>query len=104
MPLLSCPCNLWYRRIDEQTCAGEGVAAAKFVEIVCFFHTDFFICGIAPLNDNLVLLAFVVDEEAREAGAQRPELRIVARWGCLIFPPDCFVLHAFVVDGEAPAA
>jgi hypothetical protein len=44
--------------------ARDGGASAKFVEIVCFFHTDYFICGISPMGENLVILAYVVDDEA----------------------------------------
>ena len=38
-------------------------------------NQDFFISGLAPLNDMLVLLAYVVDESGGSKGAERPELR-----------------------------
>ncbi|KAJ3308452.1 Vacuolar protein sorting-associated protein 41 [Blyttiomyces sp. JEL0837] len=34
---------------------------SRYVEIVCQFRTDFIISGIAPLNQNIVLLSFMVD-------------------------------------------
>jgi len=39
------------------------------------YRQDFFISGLAPLNDMLVLLAYVVDESGGTKGAERPELR-----------------------------
>ena len=59
----------------------DGVPGVKYVEIVAFFHTDFFISGMAPLNELLVILAYVVDEKcaAGTMPAQRPELRILTR-------------------------
>ena len=60
----------------------DGMAAVKYVEIVAFFHTDFFISGLAALNDLVVLLAYVVDESGAngsKGSAERPELRILTR-------------------------
>ena len=65
---------------------GAGIARnrcqAANVEIVAFFHTDFFISGLAALNDLVVLLAYVVDESGAngsKGSAERPELRILTR-------------------------
>ena len=54
---------------------------------MAFFHTDFFISGIAPLGELLVVLAYVVDDAGGVGGAgagssrcgERPELRILTR-------------------------
>ncbi|KAJ3412220.1 Vacuolar protein sorting-associated protein 41 [Chytridiales sp. JEL 0842] len=34
---------------------------AKYVEIVCQFRTDFIVCGIAPIQDDILLLSFITD-------------------------------------------
>ncbi|KAJ3192921.1 Vacuolar protein sorting-associated protein 41 [Entophlyctis luteolus] len=38
----------------------------KYVEIVCEFRTEFIISGIAPLRDQIVLLAFITDTGDRQ--------------------------------------
>ncbi|XP_059477900.1 vacuolar protein sorting-associated protein 41 homolog [Neocloeon triangulifer] len=46
------------------------------VEQIFNFHTDFYLCGIAPLDNNLVLLGY--PKELDENGkAQRPQLYVV---------------------------
>ncbi|KAL1923384.1 uncharacterized protein VTP21DRAFT_8364 [Calcarisporiella thermophila] len=57
---------------------------SHYAEIVMMFQTDFIICGLAPFNDMLVVLAYVIEEEEStdidphgRRPAQRPELRII---------------------------
>ncbi|XP_078703981.1 vacuolar protein sorting-associated protein 41 homolog isoform X2 [Branchiostoma floridae x Branchiostoma belcheri] len=50
----------------------------RYVEITAMFKLDFYVCGIAPLGDQLVVLAHVMEEN--EDGSQtsaRPQLRIL---------------------------
>ncbi|PVD30846.1 hypothetical protein C0Q70_10121 [Pomacea canaliculata] len=50
------------------------------VEIVQTFTPDFFVCGIAPLGSNLVLLTYDKDGMKQEGGkmvCKRPHLRII---------------------------
>ncbi|XP_071956402.1 vacuolar protein sorting-associated protein 41 homolog [Antedon mediterranea] len=50
----------------------------RFVEIVSIFNTDFFVCGVAPLDDKLVVLAFLRQESRdSENESQRPQLKII---------------------------
>ncbi|CAK9872351.1 unnamed protein product [Sphagnum jensenii] len=63
---------------------------AKYVEILSVFQTDYYVSGLAPYGDALVVLAYLPDKEdgqtdsergsafPRQQGhAQRPEVRIV---------------------------
>ena len=38
-----------------------------YVEIIKSFRTDYWICGIAPHDDDLAILAFVPDEPEEQA-------------------------------------
>ncbi|XP_013388215.1 vacuolar protein sorting-associated protein 41 homolog [Lingula anatina] len=52
---------------------------SRYVEIVAMFDTDFYICGIAPMADKLVLLTYE-KEEVTEGGkvvANRPHLQVI---------------------------
>ncbi|KAI9018076.1 hypothetical protein CLU79DRAFT_761600 [Phycomyces nitens] len=61
-----------------------------YVEIISMFQTDYIICGIAPFDDTLLLLAYILDddigsinadtqdpESQRKRLAARPELHII---------------------------
>lgn len=75
--------------------AREGVGAQKYVEILAFFHTDFYIAGLAPLDGGLlVLLAYVVDAEGGNKAAERPELRILTRSNEEV-SSDALSMHGF---------
>ncbi|KAG0184699.1 Vacuolar protein sorting-associated protein 41, partial [Apophysomyces sp. BC1034] len=63
---------------------------AHFVEIVSMVQTDYIICGIAPFNDTLLLLAYITEdditsadvdtqnpEQQRKRLAAKPELHII---------------------------
>jgi len=57
----------------------EGVPN-RFVEITAIFQTDFFICGIAPLATNIVVLTYDKTSEKHEGGrmvANRPHLQVL---------------------------
>ncbi|XP_070565310.1 vacuolar protein sorting-associated protein 41 homolog [Ptychodera flava] len=52
----------------------------RYVEIVSMFKTDFYVCGIAPLGESLVIMSYVTDgpkQEDEKEGARRPQLRII---------------------------
>ncbi|XP_057781883.1 vacuolar protein sorting-associated protein 41 homolog [Salvia miltiorrhiza] len=60
------------------------------VDIVASFQTSYFISGIAPFGDSLVILAYIPVEEdgekdfsstipSRQGNAQRPEVRVVTQ-------------------------
>ena len=44
---------------DDDAAAG----VSRYVEIVAMFQTDYFISGIAPFGDALVILAFMPDDD-----------------------------------------
>lgn len=49
-------------------------------EVLSSFEVDFYICGVAPFNDNLLILSYEEDEESvkkKTFQAPRPELRIL---------------------------
>ncbi|KAK1303126.1 hypothetical protein QJS10_CPB11g02298 [Acorus calamus] len=62
-------------------------SSVKYVDIVASFQTSYFISGIAPYGDALVVLAYIPEEEngekefssalPRQGAAQRPEVHIV---------------------------
>ncbi|XP_035827939.1 vacuolar protein sorting-associated protein 41 homolog isoform X2 [Aplysia californica] len=52
----------------------------RYVEIIAMFTTDFFVCGIAPLATNLVVLSYDKIGQKQEGGrtvANRPHLQIL---------------------------
>ena len=53
----------------------------RFVEIVQAYQTDFFICGVAPWNGNLVLLAHLHGTASNPSteDPERPEIRVLTR-------------------------
>ncbi|KAI8371458.1 uncharacterized protein BYT42DRAFT_594997 [Radiomyces spectabilis] len=48
---------------------------AHYVEIVGMFQTDYIVCGIAPFNDTLLLLAYILEDDlaSLDADSQNPE-------------------------------
>ena len=40
---------------------------AKYVEIMATFHTDYYVSGLAPYGDQLVVLAYLPDKEEGNA-------------------------------------
>ncbi|KAF7728592.1 Vacuolar protein sorting-associated protein 41 [Apophysomyces ossiformis] len=48
---------------------------AHFVEIISMVQTDYIICGIAPFNDTLILLAYITEDDftSADADSQNPE-------------------------------
>ncbi|KAL3620142.1 Vacuolar protein sorting-associated protein 41 [Castilleja foliolosa] len=75
------------------------------VDIVASFQNSYFISGIAPFGDSLVVLAYIpveVDGEkefsstipSRQGNAQRPEVRVVA-WNNDELSTDALPIHGF---------
>ncbi|KAI4334309.1 hypothetical protein L6164_019020 [Bauhinia variegata] len=75
------------------------------VDIVASFQTTYFISGIAPFGDTLVVLAYIPGEEdgekefsrtapSRQGNAQRPEVRIVT-WTNYELSTDALPVHGF---------
>ncbi|KAB1227360.1 hypothetical protein CJ030_MR1G005938 [Morella rubra] len=75
------------------------------VDIVASFQTSYFISGVAPFGDSLVVLAYIPGEEdgekefsttipARQGSAQRPEIRIVS-WTNDELSTDALPVHGF---------
>eukprot|EP00003_Mantamonas_plastica_P008957 TRINITY_DN1809_c0_g2_i1.p1 TRINITY_DN1809_c0_g2~~TRINITY_DN1809_c0_g2_i1.p1 ORF type:complete len:753 (+),score=264.63 TRINITY_DN1809_c0_g2_i1:263-2521(+) len=54
---------------------------SRYVEIVALFQTDYYVAGIAPYGNNLVILAYneEVDEKTGKTTVLPPDLRIVDR-------------------------
>ncbi|XP_074658816.1 vacuolar protein sorting-associated protein 41 homolog [Tubulanus polymorphus] len=58
---------------------------SRYVEIVSQFKTDFYVCGLAPLNDNILALTYdetertsTSDTPTEDNSSPRPHLRILA--------------------------
>ncbi|XP_048239189.1 vacuolar protein sorting-associated protein 41 homolog [Haliotis rufescens] len=52
----------------------------RYVEIVAMFKTEFFVCGIAPLGDSVVVLSYEKDDPHQEGGrmvSNRPHLQVL---------------------------
>ncbi|KAE8660371.1 Vacuolar protein sorting-associated protein 41-like protein [Hibiscus syriacus] len=75
------------------------------VDIVASFRTSYFISGIAPFGDSLVVLAYIPGEEdgesefsssvpSRQGSAQRPEVRVVT-WNNDELATDALPVHGF---------
>ncbi|CEP10790.1 hypothetical protein [Parasitella parasitica] len=78
---------------------------AHYVEITAMFQTDYIISGIAPFNDTLVLLSYLLEEEDKERDsentasqrkrlASKPELHIINEDNEEI-SADVLALHGF---------
>ncbi|XP_009787110.1 vacuolar protein sorting-associated protein 41 homolog [Nicotiana sylvestris] len=75
------------------------------VDIVASFQTSYFISGIAPFGDSLVILAYIPGEEdgekdfsstipSRQGNAQRPEVRVVT-WNNDELATDALPVNGF---------
>ncbi|CAH9072753.1 unnamed protein product [Cuscuta europaea] len=74
------------------------------VDIVASFQTGYFISGIAPFGDTLVILAYIPAEDgekdfssatpSRHGNAQRPEVRVVT-WTNEELATDALPVHGF---------
>ncbi|KAK5803468.1 vacuolar protein sorting-associated protein 41 homolog isoform X2 [Gossypium arboreum] len=74
------------------------------VDIVASFQTSYYISGIAPFADALVVLAYIPSEDgekefssampSRQGNAQRPEVRIVS-WNNDELATDALPVHGF---------
>ncbi|KAL8146419.1 hypothetical protein AgCh_004237 [Apium graveolens] len=74
------------------------------VDIVASFQTSYYISGIAPFGDTLVVLAYIPGEEgekeinssipSRQGNAQRPEVRVVT-WNNDELATDALPIHGF---------
>ncbi|KAK2984130.1 hypothetical protein RJ640_006283 [Escallonia rubra] len=75
------------------------------VDIVASFQTSYYISGIAPFGDSLVVLAYIPGEEdgekefsssipSRQGNAQRPEVRVVT-WNNDELATDALPVHGF---------
>ncbi|KAK1320882.1 hypothetical protein QJS10_CPA03g02564 [Acorus calamus] len=79
-------------------------SSVKYVDIVASFQTGYFISGIAPYGDALVVLAYIPGEEngekefssavPRQGTAQRPEVRIVT-WKNEELATDALPVHGY---------
>ncbi|KAK9999463.1 hypothetical protein SO802_019066 [Lithocarpus litseifolius] len=81
------------------------MSSANKVDIVASFQTSYFISGVAPFGDSLVVLAYILGEEdgekefsstipSRQGNAQRPEVRIVS-WNNDELSTDALPVHGF---------
>ncbi|XP_059645373.1 vacuolar protein sorting-associated protein 41 homolog [Cornus florida] len=81
------------------------VSGMNQVDIVASFQASYFISGIAPFGDSLVVLAYIPGEEAgekefsrtapsRQGNAHRPEVRVVT-WNNDELATDALPVHSF---------
>jgi len=49
----------------------RNIFTTRYVEMAAMFQTDFYICGIAPYGDHIVLLAYRGQQEEAERAASR---------------------------------
>ncbi|CAL9151796.1 unnamed protein product [Musa hybrid cultivar] len=81
-----------------------SISSTKYVDIVASFQTSYYISGIAPFGDTLVVLAYIPEENAekdfrstvpsRQGTAQRPEIRIVT-WKNDELTTDALPVHGY---------
>lgn len=82
-----------------------NMSSINQVDIVASFNTTYFISGIAPFGDSLVVLAYISSEEdsekdfssnvpSRQGNAQRPEVRVV-KWTNDELATDALPVHGF---------
>nr|CAB3488657.1 unnamed protein product [Digitaria exilis] len=82
-----------------------AVSSEKYVDIVGSFQTGYYISGIAPFGDLLVVLAYIPDEEekekkisasvtSRQGTAQRPEIHLVS-WKNDELTTDALPIHGY---------
>ncbi|KAK6788021.1 hypothetical protein RDI58_016546 [Solanum bulbocastanum] len=82
-----------------------SMSSLNQVDIVASFQTSYFISGIAPFGDSLVILAYIPGEEdgekdfsstipSRQGNAQRPEVRVVT-WNNDELATDALPVHGF---------
>ncbi|XP_038694088.1 vacuolar protein sorting-associated protein 41 homolog isoform X1 [Tripterygium wilfordii] len=88
------------------TCRHVPLSSMNKVDIVASFQTSYYISGIAPFGDSLVVLAYIPVEEdgdkefssmtpSRQQGnAQRPEVRILT-WNNDELTTDALPVHGF---------
>ncbi|KAK8934221.1 hypothetical protein KSP39_PZI014871 [Platanthera zijinensis] len=80
-------------------------SSTKYVDIVASFQTSYYISGIAPFGDALVVLAYIPEEvngekdfsstmPSRQGTAQRPEIRIVS-WKNEELTTDALPVHGY---------
>ncbi|OAY38116.1 vacuolar protein sorting-associated protein 41 homolog [Manihot esculenta] len=79
-------------------------ASMNKVDIVASFQTSYYISGIAPFGDSLVVLAYIPGEDgekefsnsipSRQGNAQRPEVRVVT-WNNDELATDALPVHGF---------
>ncbi|EHA8589217.1 vacuolar protein sorting-associated protein 41 [Cocos nucifera] len=81
------------------------ISTLKYVDIVASFQTSYYISGIAPYGDALVILAYIPEEEngekdfsstipSRQGTAQRPEVHIVT-WKNDELTTDALPVHGY---------
>ncbi|CAN1131493.1 Vacuolar protein sorting-associated protein 41 homolog, partial [Linum perenne] len=84
---------------------GTFASSRKQVDIVASFQTSYYISGIAPFGDTLVVLAYIHGEDesekefsstipSRQVNAQRPEIRVVT-WNNDELSTDALPVHGF---------
>eukprot|EP00249_Psilotum_nudum_P017659 c26429_g1_i1 orf=295-3261(+) len=83
---------------------GALSSGAKYVEIVAAFQTDYYISGLGPYGDALVILAYIPEKEeqadaansiiSRQGHAQRPEVRIIT-WQNEELATDALSIHGY---------
>uniref|UniRef100_S4RIT6 Vacuolar protein sorting-associated protein 41 homolog n=1 Tax=Petromyzon marinus TaxID=7757 RepID=S4RIT6_PETMA len=61
--------------VKERVATENRDLPRRYVEIVSAFQVDFFVSGIAPLGNQLVVLSYMLDESTKNA--YRPQLRIL---------------------------
>ncbi|CAL1378642.1 unnamed protein product [Linum trigynum] len=84
---------------------GTFTSSRNQVDIVASFQTSYYISGIAPFGDSLVVLAYIHGEDegekefsstipSRQVNAQRPEVRVVT-WNNDELSTDALPVHGF---------
>lgn len=80
-------------------------SSAKYVDVVASFQTSYYVSGIAPFGDALVVLAYITEEvngekdfsstlPSRQGTAQRPEVHIIS-WKNEELTTDALPVHGY---------
>ncbi|KAK4286396.1 hypothetical protein QN277_002956 [Acacia crassicarpa] len=94
-----------HQNVANGTYRQVSLSGMNEVDIVASFQTTYFISGIAPFGDALVVLAYIPAEKdgerdfssttpSRQGNAQRPEVRVVT-WNNDELSTDALPVHGF---------
>ncbi|KAG9300436.1 hypothetical protein G9A89_010061 [Geosiphon pyriformis] len=97
--------NVQVAAVKERNRDTSTQGPSRYVEIINLFRTDFIVCGIAPFQEMILIMAYLTDdiiqdeetdnpEQQKRPRAKRPELRIINKYNEEV-SADAISLHGF---------